>query len=115
MWREICVSTDDCRWLSRDIDWTKIEFEPPKKKCTARKSTDFWKVTGLLSLSLKSAKTFVHIFANKDTKKSSRKKKNQDTAILELYAEFPDIHLILKLAHELENYFKDYNKSNTMD
>lgn len=56
--------------------------------------------------------TFLQI---KILKSQAEKKKNQDTAILELYAEFPDIHLILKLAHELENYFKDYNKSNTMD
>lgn len=112
------MSTDDCRWLSRDTDWTKIEFELLKKKCKASKSTKFWKITGLLSLSLKSAKAFVHIFSNKDIKSLAEKKKTkkkQDTAILwELYAEFPNINLMWKLAHELENYFKDYNKSNTM-
>lgn len=43
-------------------------------------------------------------------------KKKQDAPVLgELYAEFPNISLIWKSAHELGNYFEDYNKSNTMD
>lgn len=100
MWRKIYVSTDDCRWLSRDADLTKIEFYPPKTKCIARISTDVWKITGLLSLSLKSAKPFVQIFQTKILKSLAEKKK-QDAAVLELYAEFPNINLIWKLAHEL--------------